>query len=156
MMCSTDDSHNIRKAIFAGSFDPFTIGHYDIVRRALNLFDHIYIVVAVNPTKQYMLTTEERVRAIEQLYEGDSRITVVPNEKMTADYAREVGAKFIVRGVRTTMDFEYEKIEAEYNKRLGDLETVLLYSPPELAAVSSTAYRHLAYFHKDASWMLPK
>ena len=75
---------------------------------------------------------------------------------MTVDFAKKVGAQFLVRGVRTTIDFEYEKVEAEYNKRLGDLETVLLYSPPELATVSSTAYRQLDFFHKDASWMLPK
>lgn len=145
-----------RKAVFAGSFDPFTIGHDDIVRRALQLFDHVFVVVAVNPGKQYMLTAEERVGAIRQVYSGEERVTVAADSGMTADYARSVGAGFIVRGVRSIADFEYEKIQAEYNKRLGGLETVLLYAPPELAAVSSTAYRQLAYFHKDASWMLPK
>lgn len=145
-----------RKAVFSGSFDPFTIGHDDIVRRALQLFDHLYIVVAVNPTKHYMLTADERVGAIRKFYEGDHRITVEADAGMTADYASRVGARFVVKGVRSTTDFEYEKVQAEYNKRLGDLETVLLYSPPELAAVSSSAYRHLTYFHKDASWMLPR
>lgn len=147
---------NNRSALFAGSFDPFTIGHDDIVRRALQLFDKLYVVVTVNPGKHYLFSTEERVEAIKKLYEGEPRIVVASNDGMTADFAKQVGAKFQVRGVRSTIDFEYEKVEAEYNKRLGGLETVLLYSPPELAAVSSTAYRQLVHFHQDASWMLPK
>lgn len=144
-----------RIALFGGSFDPFTIGHDDIVRRALKLFDKLYVVVTVNPAKQYLFTTEERVAAIKKLYEDEPRIIVTANSGMTVDFAKEVGARFQVRGVRTTLDFEYEKIEAEYNKRLGGLETILLYSSPELAAVSSTAYRQLIHFHQDASWMLP-
>lgn len=143
-------------ALFAGSFDPFTIGHADIVRRALRLFDKLYVVVTVNPEKHYMFTEEQRVAAIRRLYEDEPRVTVEANSGMTVDFARRVGAKFQVRGVRTTIDFEYEKVEAEYNKRLGELETVLLYSPPELSAVSSTAYRTLVHFHQDASWMLPQ
>lgn len=147
---------NNKSALFAGSFDPFTIGHDDIVRRALQLFDKLYVVVTVNPGKHYLFSTEERVEAIKKLYEGEPRIVVTYNDGMTVDFAKKVGAKFQVRGVRSTIDFEYEKVEAEYNKRLGGLETVLLYSPPELAAVSSTAYRQLVHFHQDASWMLPK
>lgn len=147
---------NNKSALFAGSFDPFTIGHDDIVRRALQLFDKLYVVVTVNPGKHYLFSTEERVEAIKKLYEGEQRIVVTSNDGMTVDFAKKVGARFQVRGVRSTIDFEYEKVEAEYNKRLGGLETVLLYSPPELAAVSSTAYRQLVHFHQDASWMLPK
>lgn len=146
----------MRIALFGGSFDPFTIGHADIVRRSLRLFDKLYVVVTLNPEKHYKFSAEERVEAIRHLYAGDSRVEVAVNNGMTVDFAKKVGAQFLVRGVRTTIDFEYEKVEAEYNKRLGDLETVLLYSPPELATVSSTAYRQLDFFHKDASWMLPK
>lgn len=144
-------------ALFAGSFDPFTIGHDDIVRRALRLFDRLYVVVTVNPEKHYMFSAEERVEAIRKLYAGEPRVVVAANEGMTVDFAKKVGAKFQVRGVRSAIDFEYEKVEAEYNKRLGGLETVLLYSPPELAAVSSTAYRTLMYFHKkeEAKKLLP-
>lgn len=142
-------------ALFAGSFDPFTIGHDDIVRRALRLFQRLYVVVTVNPEKHYMFSVDERVAAIRKLYADEPRVTVAVNSGMTADFAAQVGARFIVRGVRNVMDFEYEKVEAEYNKTLGELETVLLYSSPALAAVSSTAYRQLVYFHKDASWMLP-
>lgn len=150
--------NNERIALFGGSFDPFTIGHDDIVRRALKLFDKLYVVVTVNPEKHYMFSTEDRVAAIRRLYADEPRVVVDVNNGMTADYAGRVGAQFLVRGVRTSVDFEYEKVEAEYNKRLGGIETVLLYSPPELAAVSSTAYRTLVYFHKEkeAEWMLPQ
>lgn len=140
----------MRVALFAGSFDPFTIGHADIVRRALPLFDRLVIVVAVNPEKRHMFTAEERVEAIRALYRGDDRVTVMAHGGMMADLARQVGARYNVRGVRSVIDFEYEKVEAEYNKRLGGLETVLLYSSPALASVSSTAYRQLVFFHKDA------
>lgn len=155
-MTAATDTHGQRTAVFAGSFDPFTIGHDDIVRRALRLFDRLYVVVAVNPEKRYMFTVDERLAAVRRLYAAEPRVSVAASGGMTADFAREVGARFIVRGVRSAIDFEYEKVEAEYNKRLGGLETVLLYSRPDLAAVSSTAYRQLVFFHKDASWMLPK
>lgn len=145
--CATS---NERRALFAGSFDPFTIGHADIVRRALLLFDKVFVVVAVNPAKHYLFTADERVDAIRSLYQGESRVEVVAYEGMMADLASQVGARFVVRGVRSVIDFEYEKVEADFNKRLGGLETVLLYSSPSLASVSSTAYRQLVFFHKDA------
>lgn len=146
-----------RTALFQGSFDPFTIGHDNIVRRALALFDKLYVVVTINPEKHYMFSTDSRVEAIKKLYKDEPRIIVDVNDGMTVDFAKRVGAQFVVRGVRSTTDFEYEKVESEYNKRLGGVETVLLYSPPELVAVSSTAYRQLVYFHKEAEakWMLP-
>lgn len=147
---ATSSARPARIALFAGSFDPFTIGHADIVRRALPLFDRLVVVVAVNPEKRHLFTVEERVEAIRNLYRGDDRVEVMAHEGMMADLAREVGAQFNVRGVRSVVDFEYEKMAAEYNKRLGGLETVLLYCSPELASVSSTAYRQLVFFHKDA------
>lgn len=139
-----------RVAVFAGSFDPYTIGHDDIARRALKLFDRLVIVVAVNPEKHYMFSAEERVAAIRALYKDEPRVSVVANDGMTVDIAAKVGAQFQVRGVRSTIDFEYERIEADYNRNLGNLETVLLYSQPQFSSISSTAYRQLVYFHKDA------
>ncbi len=146
-----------RVALFAGSFDPFTIGHADIVNRALQLFDKVVVVVAVNPEKRYMFTASERVEAIEALYRSESRVEVVLYDGMMADLAPRYGARFVVRGVRSVIDFEYEKMAADFNKRLGGLETVLLYCSPSLASVSSTAYRQLVFFHKDAeaAAMLP-
>jgi pantetheine-phosphate adenylyltransferase len=139
-----------RVAVFAGSFDPYTIGHDDIARRALKLFDRLVIVVAVNPEKHYMFSAEERLTAIRALYKDEPRVSVVANDGMTVDIAAKVGAQFQVRGVRSTIDFEYERIEADYNRNLGNLETVLLYAQPQFSSISSTAYRQLVYFHKDA------
>ncbi len=152
-----NDDTNARVAVFAGSFDPYTIGHDDIAWRALRLFDRLVIVVARNPEKHYMFSTEERVEAIRKLYRHDPRVSVVSYGGMIVDIAAEVGARFQVRGVRTAMDFEYERVEAEYNDKLGGLETVLLYSKPQFSTISSTAYRTLVYFHKDeeARKMLP-
>ena len=155
MNSASHSTPNGRIALFAGSFDPFTIGHDDIVRRALALFDKV--VVAVNPEKRHMFTVEERVEAIRHLYQGNRRVEVMAHDGMMVDLAHDIGARFMVRGVRSVIDFEYEKVEADYNKRLGGLETVLLYSSQALASVSSTAYRQLVFFHKDAeaAAMLP-
>lgn len=152
-----NDDTNARVAVFAGSFDPYTIGHDDIAWRALRLFDRLVIVVARNPEKHYMFSTEERVEAIRKLYRDERRVSVMAYGGMIVDIAAEVGARFQVRGVRTAMDFEYERVEAEYNDKLGGLETVLLYSKPQFSTISSTAYRTLVYFHKDeeARKMLP-
>ena len=152
-----NDDTNARVAVFAGSFDPYTIGHDDIAWRALRLFDRLVIGVARNPEKHYMFSTEERVEAIRKLYRNAPRVSVVAYGGMIVDIAAEVGARFQVRGVRTAMDFEYERVEAEYNDKLGGLETVLLYSKPQFSTISSTAYRTLVYFHKDeeARKMLP-
>lgn len=152
-----NDDTNARVAVFAGSFDPYTIGHDDIAWRALRLFDRLVIVVARNPEKHYMFSTEERVEAIRKLYRDERRVSVMAYGGMIVDIAAEVGARFQVRGVRTAMDFEYERVEAEYNDKLGGLETVLLYSKPQFSTISSTAYRTLMYFHKDeeARKMLP-
>lgn len=139
-----------RVAVFAGSFDPYTIGHDDIARRALRLFDRLVIVVAVNPEKHYLFPAEERVAAIRTLYKDEPRVSVVVNDGMTVDLAVKLGAQVQVRGVRSTIDFEYERVEADYNRNLGNLETVLLYAQPQFSSVSSTAYRQLVYFHKDA------
>lgn len=158
VMESKNAKENVeRVAVFAGSFDPYTIGHDDIVRRALMLFDRLVIVVARNPEKKYMFTTEERVEAIRKLYRDERRVSVMAYGGMIVDIAAEVGARFQVRGVRTAIDFEYERVEAEYNDKLGGLETVLLYSKPQFSTISSTAYRTLVYFHKDeeARKMLP-
>lgn len=146
----------MRKGLFVGSFDPFTIGHDDIVRRALPLFDELVIGVGVNPEKKYMLSAEERVKAISSLYEDERRISVVTYSDFAIDLAQRVGAGFIVKGVRSLSDFEYERVQADFNRRLGGIETLLLFSKPELESISSTAIRQLIYFHKDISQFIPK
>jgi len=145
-----------RIALFTGSFDPFTTGHHDIVERALPLFDKLVIGVGINPRKHCMFTAEQRLEAIKALYRDNPKIEVYAYDDMATDLAQRVGARFIVKGVRNTADFEYERVQAEFNKRLGGVETVLLYTRPELECVSSSAVRELIYFNKDISEYIPK
>lgn len=141
--------------MFPGSFDPFTIGHADIVKRGLDLFDKIVIAVGVNANKHHHFTTEERVRAIRKLYDGDLRIEVTNYDDLTVDLAQRVGAKFILRGIRSVKDFEYERDIASINKRLADVETVFLFSDPAHADISSGVVRELMAYGKDVSAFLP-
>ena len=147
----------MRTGIFVGSFNPFTVGHDSIVRRALPLFDRLVIgVVGDNVRKPDMPSAEERMQVIRDLYVDEKRIEVKPYFGLTMDFAKAEGAQFIVKGVRSVSDFEYEQWQADINRRLGGIETILLYSEPELASVSSSALRELAHFGVDISEFLPK
>ena len=139
-----------------GSFDPFTIGHHSIVRRALPLFDRLVIgVVGDNVNKQYLKPAEQRLQAIRQLYANESAIDVKPYYGLAIDFAKQEGAQFIVKGVRTVSDFEYEQWQADFNRQLGGIETILLYAEPHLSSVSSSALRELSHFGVDISPFLP-
>ena len=142
-------------AIFPGTFDPFTIGHDALVRRALGIADELYIAIGINTEKRTMLTLEERMKRITALYEDEPRIHVVSYEGLTTDFAQSIGAKFIIRGVRSTIDFEYERNIADINRMLTGIDTILLISEPEYAAISSSMVRELAHFGKDISKYLP-
>ncbi len=146
----------MRTGIFVGSFDPFTIGHKSVVDRVLPLFDRVVIGVGVNERKQYMLTTDERVDAIRQLYAGDERVVVESYSDLTVDFAQRHGAQFVVKGVRNVRDFEYERDQADINRRLTGLETLLIYAEPGLDSVSSSVVRELNHFGKDTSMFVPK
>ena len=142
-------------AIFPGTFDPFTIGHDALVRRALNIVDELYIAIGINTEKRTMLTLEERLERIAALYKDEPRIHVVSYEGLTTDFAQSIGAKFIIRGVRSAIDFEYERNIADVNRMLTGIDTILLISEPEYAAISSSMVRELAHFGKDISKYLP-
>jgi pantetheine-phosphate adenylyltransferase len=146
----------MRIAIFPGSFDPFTIGHASIVRRGLEMFDKIVIGVGYNANKRSFLTPEERVAAIEKIYASESRVKVVAYDNLTADLARREQARFVLRGIRSVKDFEYERDIAGINHRLSGVETVLLFTEPHYADISSTIVRELLAFGKDVSEFLPK
>ena len=145
----------MRTAIFPGTFDPFTIGHDALVHRALNLVDELYIAIGINTEKRTMLTLDERIARIKALYEDEPRVHVVSYEGLTTDFAQSIGAQLIIRGVRNTIDFEYERNIADVNRMLTGIETVLLISEPEYAAISSSVVRELAHFGKDVSKYLP-
>ena len=147
----------MKTGIFVGSFNPFTIGHDSIVRRALPLFDRLVIgVVGDNVHKPDMPTAEERMQVIRDLYADDSRIEVKPYNGLAMDFAKVENAQFIVKGVRTMSDLEYEQWQADFNRKLGGIETILLYTEPDLASVSSSAVRELQHFGVDVSDYLPK
>lgn len=145
----------MRIAIFPGTFDPFTIGHDALVRRALQLVDELYVAIGVNTEKRTMLSTEERIERITTFYKDEAHVHVVSYEGLTTDFAQSIGAKFIVRGVRNTIDFEYERNIADVNRMLTGIDTILLISEPEHAAISSSMVRELAHFGKDISKYLP-
>ena len=146
----------MRVAIFPGSFDPFTIGHADIVRRALPLFDTIVIGVGVNAQKHALFPTEERVAAIQKVFCGEPKVKVRTYSTLTVDFAKEENATFMLRGVRSTTDFEYEKAFAEANRQLSGIETVLLLTRPEYEHISSSLVRDLQSYGKDITPYLPK
>ena len=141
--------------IFTGSFDPFTVGHDDILRRALPLFSRIVIGVGVNERKQYMQSADERCAAIRRIYEGEEKIEVKAYSDLTVDFARREGAAYIIKGVRSVKDFEYEREQADINRQLSGVETILLYSDPRYSSVSSSMVRELIHFGQDVSRYLP-
>ena len=143
-------------AIFTGSFDPFTIGHYDIVRRALPLFSRIVIGVGVNERKQYMQSAEQRCATIARIYADEPKIEVKSYSDLTVDFARREGAIYIIKGVRSVKDFEYEREQADINRQLSGIDTLLLYSDPRYSSISSSMVRELIHFGQDVSRYLPQ
>ena len=146
----------MRRAIFPGTFDPFTIGHYSIVTRALTFMDEVTIGIGINENKNTYFPIEKRVEMIQKLYKKEPRIKVMSYDCLTIDFAKQVGAQFIVRGIRTVKDFEYEETIADINRKLAGIETILLFTEPELTCISSTIVRELLSYNKDISMFIPE
>ena len=144
------------KLIFPGTFDPFTIGHDDIVRRALAFADEVIVAIGINEGKHTLFSLEERLDAIKAVYEDESRVRVISYGGLTTDCAAELGADAILRGVRNMVDFEYEKNIADVNRSLTGIDTILLFTDLSFAAVSSSVVRELIHFGKDVTNFLPK
>ncbi len=153
-MWSTDN--NKRIALFPGTFDPFTIGHESLVRRGLALVDEIVISIGVNEAKKTFFSLESRIDAIRQFYRNEPRVKVMSYDKLTIDFAKEVNASFILRGIRTVNDFEYEKNIADVNRDLSGIETFVLFTEPEHTHISSSIVRELLRYGKDISRFIPK
>ena len=153
---ANNSEHTARVGLFVGSFDPFTIGHDSIVRRALSLFDKIVIGVGVNERKKYMQNTDLRVSTIQQLYADVPKIEVKAYTDLTVDFAHREHATYFIKGVRTIKDFEYEREQADINRILGGMETLLLVAEPQFASISSSLVRELIHFGRDVSEFLPQ
>ncbi|RRD61430.1 pantetheine-phosphate adenylyltransferase [Tannerella forsythia] len=145
-----------RRAIFPGTFDPFTVGHQSLVDRALTLVDEIVISIGVNLTKKTYFSLEERVASIEQLYRNEPRVQVMLYDSLTVDFAKRIDARFILRGIRTMSDFEYEKHMADVNRELTGIETFILFTEPEYTHISSSIVRELLQYGKDISRFVPQ
>ena len=141
--------------LFPGSFDPFTLGHADIVERALVFFDKVVIAIGYNENKVGWVPVEERLSTIRKLYADEPRVIVESYTGLTVDFAKEHGITVIIRGVRTTIDFEYEMQLADVNRQLTGIDTIFLPASPQLASLSSTVVRELAHFGHDVSAFLP-
>jgi pantetheine-phosphate adenylyltransferase len=145
-----------RIALFPGTFDPFTIGHHSLVARGLELADEIVIAIGVNENKQTYFSADERLETIRHLYRNEERVRVETYDSLTVDFAEKAGARFILRGIRTVNDFEYEKSIADVNRKLSGIETLILFTEPEHAHISSSIVRELLRYGKDISAFVPE
>ena len=145
----------MKRALFAGSFNPFTIGHADIVKRGLELFDEVVIAIGDNLEKPSS-DIDERLTTIRNIYKDESRVRVEVYHSLTVDFAREVGASALLRGVRSVADFEYERQMADANRALAGIETVVLFTKPELSYISSSLVRDLKKHGADVSTLVAK
>lgn len=150
-------SNNERCAIFPGSFDPFTVGHESVVRRALPLFDKVIIGVGHNNTKASFLSVEKRVNIIKKVFAGESKVEIKTYSGLTVDFCRKNNCSFILRGLRTSADFEFERAIGQTNKLLNDgIETVFLLTLPEHSFISSSIVRDIIKNNGDINPFIPK
>lgn len=145
----------MKRAIFPGTFDPFTIGHYSIVQRGLSIFDEIVIGIGHNQSKKTLFTIEKRLDLIKQAFENEPRVKIEVYNSLTVDFALAVDAGFVLRGLRSVSDFEYERNIADANRKLTGVETVILFTETEYSFISSTVTRDLISFGKDITAFLP-
>jgi pantetheine-phosphate adenylyltransferase len=145
-----------RTAVFPGSFDPFTVGHESIVRRALPLFDRVIIAVGENSDKKTLFSVETRIRMISKVFEGENRVVVTSFSGLTVDFCRKNKARYIVRGLRTSADFEYERAMGHMNWKMApEIDTVFLLTSTEHTPVNSTIVRDIIKNGGDASAFVP-
>lgn len=143
--------------VFPGSFDPITAGHVDLVHRAVPLFDKIIVAIGINASKQYLFPLEKRVEWIEKCFIDEPKISVATYQNLTADFCKNVGAQFILRGLRNASDFDYEKTISQINNIIGEgVETFFLISQPSLSHISSTIVREVIKGGADVSNFLPE
>ena len=143
--------------LFPGTFDPVTLGHIDIINRALPLFDKIVVGIGINTSKTPMFSAEQRMEWFREIYKNEPKIEAAIYEGLTVNFCRQIGANFILRGIRFVSDFEYEKTIADANRTLDkNIETVFLTGEPQYTSIASTIVRDILKHHGDASHFLPE
>ncbi|MEO1012948.1 MAG: pantetheine-phosphate adenylyltransferase [Bacteroidota bacterium] len=145
----------MKRAVFPGSFDPLTLGHYDIIDRGITLFDELIIAIGINAEKQYMFTLEQRIRFIQKAFKNESKITVDTYEGLTVDFCKTAKAGFILRGLRNPADFEFEKAIAHTNRKLAEIETVFLLTSSGKSFISSSIVRDVIRNGGDYTGLVP-
>ncbi|GMN05687.1 pantetheine-phosphate adenylyltransferase [Croceitalea sp. MTPC5] len=146
----------MRRAIFPGSFDPLTLGHYDIIERGITLFDELVIAIGINAEKKYMFPLEERTKFIERAFANEPKIKVVTYKGLTVDFCKEINADFILRGLRNPGDFEFEKAIAHTNRKLSEIETVFLLTSSGKSYISSSIVRDVIRNGGDYTGLVPE
>lgn len=145
----------MRRAIFPGSFDPLTLGHYDIISRGITLFDELIIAIGINADKKYMFSLEDRTRFITDAFKNESKIKVLTYEGLTVDFCKKIDADFILRGLRNPADFEFEKAIAHTNRKLSEIETVFLLTSSGKSYISSSIVRDVIRHGGDYTSLVP-
>ena len=144
-------------ALFPGSFDPVTKAHVDIVKRSVGLFDKVYIGIGDNSSKKGLLSIEKREQMLRAIFETEPKIHIVAYEGLTVDFCKSIGAEYMIRGIRTVSDFEYEKAIAQMNHALApDIESIFIVSKPGYSSISSTIVREILRYNGDISQFIPK
>lgn len=146
----------MKRAIFPGSFDPITLGHYDIIMRGVTLFDELIIAIGINAEKKYMFSIEERQQFIEDAFQGIPEIKVMTYEGLTVDFCKKIDAQFILRGLRNPGDFEFEKAIAHTNRKLSEIETVFLLTSSGKSYISSSIVRDVIRNGGDYTGLVPE
>lgn len=144
-----------KKAIFPGSFDPITLGHYDIIKRGISLFDEVIIAIGINADKKYMFSLEDRKRFIEEAFKNQPKVSVITYEGLTIDLCQKMDAQFILRGLRNPADFDFEKAIAHTNRKLSKIETVFLLTAAKTSYISSSIVRDVIRNNGDYTVLVP-
>ena len=145
----------MKRALFPGSFDPITLGHYDIIKRGVKLFDEVVVAIGINADKNYMFSIEERKSFIEKSFANEPKVKVTTYEGLTVDFCKDINAEFILRGLRNPADFEFEKAIAHTNRKLSKIETVFLLTASKTSFISSSIVRDVIRNNGDYSVLVP-
>lgn len=148
--------NNMKRALFPGSFDPLTLGHFDIINRGLKVFDEVVVAIGINADKSYMFSLEERLKFIKEAFKDQPKVKVMTYKGLTIDFCREIKADFILRGLRNPADFEFEKAIAHTNRKLSKIETVFLLTAASTSYISSSIVRDVIRNNGDYTVLVPE